>query len=283
MNQSLQTTPSTTINPIEVAKILEHLITEPEAVYAAKRKDNLSSHALAEFRTCPLLFRNRQLGLLPETDSSAFLLGRAVHTLTLEGCDEYRQRFAVGGPINDKTGKPFGRDTKAFAEWAMACGKPVLSHDQAEMVERMAEAVQQHPVASRLLGKGVAERVIRQQYAGIACQCRLDWVHPELGLVDLKTCDDLTWFESDARRYGYAFQMAFYHAMLRQAAGVSVPVHLIGVEKREPFRCGVWIMSEQVLDHAEQENLAAMRRLEICIRDKVWPTNFEEVRVFDYL
>lgn len=260
-----------------------YLTKESEDVYQTHRKDHLTSHALADFRSCPQFYKRKQFGLIPESDSSAFLLGRAVHVLTLEGCDEYRHRFAFGGPINEKTGKPYGKDTKAFAEWAIACGKPALSNEQADLVERMAESVHLHPVASRLLGKGVAEGVIRQQYAGISCQCRLDWVHPELGLVDLKTCDDLTWFESDARRYGYAFQMAFYHAMLRQAAGVSVPVHLIGVEKREPFRCGVWIMSEQVLQHAEQENLAAMHRLEICNRDNVWPTGYEDLRTFDYI
>jgi hypothetical protein len=38
--------------------------------------------------------------------------------------------------------------------------------------------------------------------------------------VDLKTCDDLTWFEADSRRYGYAHQLAFYRAVLKKALGI---------------------------------------------------------------
>ena len=59
--------------------------------------------------------------------------------------------------------------------------------------------------------------------------------------MDLKTCDDLTWFEADARKLGYLHQMAFYRAVLAQVLdGLLVPVHIIAVEKKEPFRCGVW-------------------------------------------
>lgn len=263
--------------------LIEILLREPETIYRAKAKENLSSHALADFRACPLLYRQKQLGLITESESTAFLVGRAVHTLSLEGRDEYRQRFAVGGPINDKTGKPYGRDTKAFAEWAQLIGKPALSNEQADLVELMALAVHQHPVATRLLGEGMAEGVARLQYAGVPCQGRFDWVNPNLGLVDLKTCEDLSWFESDARRFGYDNQMAFYRALLREITGVVLPVHLIAVEKKEPYRCGIWLMAEAVLDHAEQENLAAMRRLEHNQKTNVWPTGYEDVRVFDYI
>jgi hypothetical protein len=104
--------------------IPSQLIDEPEAVYAAKRADHLSSHALADFRKSPWLYRKKQLGLIPDSDSTAYLLGRAAHCLILEGQDEFDARFAVGGPVNPKTGRPFGRDTKAFTAWQAEIGKP---------------------------------------------------------------------------------------------------------------------------------------------------------------
>lgn len=262
---------------------LSCLLQEPDALYRAKAAINLSSHALADFRACPLLYRQKQTGEIPEADSTAFLLGRAAHVLTLEGRPAYAARFAVGGPINEKTGKPYGRDTKAFNEWAAACAKPVLSQEQADLVEALADNVQRHPVAALLLCEGIAEGVVRRQYAGVPCQGRFDWVSATFGLVDLKTCDDLTWFEHDARRFAYAHQLAFYRALLREACGISVPVSLIAVEKRAPYRCGVWRLTDQVLDAAERENLAAMRRLEMCRQNDEWPTGYEEPRVFDYL
>lgn len=65
----------------------------------------------------------------------------AAHTLILEGRHRYESEFAVGGPINPKTGNPFGSGTKAFAEWAEEIGKPVLRDDQAALVEHMAATV----------------------------------------------------------------------------------------------------------------------------------------------
>jgi len=41
--------------------------------------------------------------------------------------------------------------------------------------------------------------------------------------------------------------MAFYRAVLAQATGQVVPVHIIAVEKRPPFRCGVWQLDEGAL------------------------------------
>lgn len=262
--------------------LLDALITEPDPVYRQQAKHHLSSHALADFRSCPLLYRQKQLGLIPESESTAYLLGRAAHVLTLEGRAAYEQQFAVGGPVNPRTGKCYGRDTKAFTEWAAELGKPVLSDSQAATVEDLAAAVGRHPLAPLLLADGQAEGVLRLPYGGHACQGRLDWVSPEWGIVDLKTCDDLTWFESDARRFGYAFQMAFYRALLREACGQSVPVHLIAVEKRAPYRCGVWRLGDGVLDYAERENLAAMRRLSECQQQDVWPTGYEDLRTFEY-
>lgn len=37
--------------------------------------------------------------------------------------------------------------------------------------------------------------------------------------------------------------MAFYRAVLREATGETVPIHLVAVEKNEPFSTGVWELS----------------------------------------
>ncbi len=148
---------------------LRFLIREPADVYHAKAKDFLSAHALNEFRRCPLLYRKKELGLVPERDTAAYLIGSAAHTLILEGRERYQREFAVGGPINPKTGQPFGSQTKAFAEWAAQQSKPVLSDAQAALVEQVAAAVRGHVFARELLAEGVAEGVVRCEYAGHRC------------------------------------------------------------------------------------------------------------------
>jgi hypothetical protein len=112
------------LRPSEIAKkgldasinlIMAAVFREPAERYHASAKEFLSSHALAEFRRCPLLYRRRRLGLIPDRDSTAYQLGRAAHTLILEGREAYEQGYAIGGPVNPRTGQPFAAGTKAAA------------------------------------------------------------------------------------------------------------------------------------------------------------------------
>jgi len=256
---------------------------EPAEVYHARRGECLTSHGLAEFRSCPLLFRRKELGLIPDRDSHAFLVGRAAHTLILEGRARFEADFAVGGPINPKTGQPFGSGTKKFAEWAEKRGKPVLADTDAATVEHMAASVREHLFACELLDEGVAEGVVRGRMGGVLCQARLDWVNPKegRGLVDLKTSDSLDSFEWHIDAFKYLHQLAFYRALVAQACGIVLPVHIIAVEKREPYRCGVWQVAPRCLDAAEAENGRAIEELIRCRETGVWPTGFESLRLYD--
>ena len=127
----------------------------------------------------------------------------------------------------------------------------------------------------------IAEGVVRTRYAGVPCQIRMDWFDLSVGIVDLKTCDDLTWFAADAKRYGYLYQLAFYRAVLAAVIGVYVPVHLLVVEKKEPYRTGVWKLDPDALQVAQRENEAAIAWLQVCQTRDVWPTGYEDVRIFD--
>ena len=241
---------------------LNLLTAEPAEVYHAQRGRFLTSHQLLDFMKCPWLHHKKTLGLVEDSESPAYLGGRAAHVRILEGSEAYETAFALGGPLNPKKNKPFGANTKAFSEWAEAQGKPVLSHEQVQLVEQMASGVNMNQAACDLLSCGRAEGVLRAEYCGVPCQIRIDWLHPNRGIVDLKTCDDLTWFTSDAKRYGYQHQMAFYRAVLGRALqGLLATVHIITIEKKEPFRCGVWRVSDDTLAIAQRENEAAIRRL----------------------
>jgi hypothetical protein len=262
---------------------LGFLVRETPEVYHAQSARFLSSHRLADFRRNVPLFRKKELGLVKEEDRPAYLVGRAAHTLILEGRVAYETEYAFGGPINPKTGAPFGSRTKAFQEWAEAQGKPVLDDEQAALIESMYAAVRAHEHAVALLADGIAEGVVRAEYCGMPCQVRIDWLNPARGIVDLKTCDNLDWLELDARGFGYAHQMAFYRSVLACVIGLVLPVHLVAVEKREPFRAGVWRMGEQVLGIVRKENEEAIERLKACRDRDHWPSGYEDIRVFDWI
>lgn len=262
---------------------VQDLIREPADVYHAKAGEYLSSHLLAEFRHNPLLFHKKELGLVQDQDRPAYVLGRAAHVLILEGREAYEQAYAFGGPINPKTGQPFGSRTKAFQDWAEAKGKPVLDDDQAALIESLSASVRAHKHAAALLADGVAEGVIRAEYCGVPCQARLDWLNPESGIVDLKTCDNLDWLQMDARSYGYVYQLAFYQSLAAALTGERLPVYMIAVEKREPLRTGVWRMSEEVLGLAQKENEESIARLIACREKDEWLSGYEDIRTFDLI
>ncbi|MDR1492022.1 MAG: PD-(D/E)XK nuclease-like domain-containing protein [Planctomycetaceae bacterium] len=253
--------------------------TEPADVYHAKAKEYLSSHQLIEFMQCPYLYQKRRAGLIDEKEPSAFLIGRAAHALILEGYEEYESQFAVGGPVNPSTGKPYGVATKKFIEWQESQRKPVISQEKAELISAMNSGVRMNPYAVELLQNGRAEGVVRADYCGVPCQIRADWFNPDYGIVDLKTCDDLRWFESDAKRFQYHHQLAFYQNVLDQAIGRLMPVYIIAVEKKEPFRCGVWQISSETLLFARAEIEAAIERLKVARMNDQYPTGYEELRI----
>ena len=265
-------------------KNTDFIINEPAGEYHDRSRGGefISSHMLAYFRESPALYRKKIQGLIAETESPAFTVGRAAHCLILEGRAAFDRDYIVAdGPVNPKTGEPFGAKTKAYAEWVASQEREVVSGKDYGFLLKLQTSVWLHPAASELLTSGVAEGVVRTEYCGVPCQIRMDWFSPESGLVDLKTCDSLRWFESDCRRYGYILQLAFYRAVIREETGVTVPVHIVAVEKNEPFSTGVWKLTGEVLDQAEMVNRAALERFRACCATGMWPTGYEEVRIID--
>jgi len=196
----------------------------------------------------------------------------------------FDRRYTVtDGPVNPKTGEPFGRQSRAYCDWAAKQGREIVSGREFEFIRKLETAVRLHPLADELLTGGVAEGVVRAECRTVPCQIRMDWFSPHNGIVDLKTCDSLGRFEFDVRRYGYLFQLAFYRAVVREAAGGIVPVHIVAVEKNEPFSAGVWKLTADVLDRAEAINAAALNRFRLCRESGVWPTGYEDLRLIDDL
>lgn len=264
-------------------------LTENENAYHARSKSGemMSSGMLKKFRACPFAYRQAVIGETKEKESAAYRFGRAVHKIVLEGTEAFNKSYAIGGPINEKTGKSYGVGTKAHDEWLAANGynrDQVINDDEADTLITMANMVRRHPEADAWLDYGWPELVARAELCGVPCQVRLDWLtHDADGnflIVDLKTTDDITWFLSDSRRYEYPHQFAFYRDVVQAAAGIAAQFAVISVEKKEPFRVGVWNVPMEVLDQYSAENRASLEYFKACQVADNWPTGYEEVRQF---
>ena len=255
---------------------------------AARDGKFLSSHLLGDFRKSPLLYKKKMNGEIEPTESAALAIGRAVHVLVLEGRAKFDEEFIVSsGPVNPRTQEPFGRMTKAYREWAAAQRLPVVSGEEFNFMLKLRESVWAHPVARELLDDGIAEQTVRTQYCDEPSQIRPDWYRGDYNgrpaIVDLKTAADLTYFEGDARRFGYPGQLSFYREVLRVASGgeIEADCYLIGIEKCEPMRCGVWKLTDGILQACTAENERAIAELRECRRCNCWPTRTEDLRILD--
>lgn len=258
-----------------------------EATYHADSPSRyMSSHQMAQFRASPFTWHQYATGKLKKPESPALAFGRAVHCHTLESREEWERRFCVSdGPINARTGLPFGRTSQKFQDFLKTQTKEVVTTVEYEQIQAMSEAVWSHKDAHELLAKGRPEGTIRiEDYYGLAVQARYDWFSPDYGIVDLKTTgDDLSWFEKACHDFGYAFQMSWYRGLLEHVTGEKFPVYMIAVTKTAPYIVGVFKYSEDILDQAEAENLKAIKEFLACRESGIYPTRFEETKLISRL
>lgn len=260
---------------------------EDENIYHQRSRtgETISAGMLREYRLCPAFYQQLVTGVSKRTDTDSWRFGRAAHAAILEGEQGLLKKFAIGGPVNPKTNKPYAIGTQAHNAWMEENGSRHVHAINAEEYARirlMAESVRKHQSAASLLRNGFPEIVITSEHQRLPCQARLDWWNPDCGIVELKTCDDISWFESDARKFEYFHQLAFYRDVVATASGLLPAVHVIAVEKKNPFNCGVWSAPEYLLDFFSEINRKCLADLRESRSSNNWPTGYEEVREFNF-
>lgn len=252
-----------------------HLRDIPFAEYVALDAVNWST--LKALRDSPLHYRHATTHARPDTAS--LMLGRAVHTATLEP-----SRFADAYAVFD--GVRCGKEYDAFK--ASAGARTILNQREADLAIEIADAVQNHPLAAPyLVARGDAERSIvwNDSATGLRCKARPDLLvrtDDGLCLVDLKTTRtvDPRMFGGAAARLGYHCQLAMYADGL---ATIGLPVDkvvIIAVENTAPYDVGVFVLTDDVMQCGREEvygsatetgllpRLARYRELDI------WPGRF---------
>lgn len=243
----------------------------------------LSSTMLREFAACPAAYRDILAHPERRRRSDAMRFGRAAHKLILEGDAAFRNAFRVDGPFNAATGKHYAAASAAFSRWLDENGldrNDVITRGEYEIALRLRESAHRHREISSLLGEGWAERSARAVFDGVPCQIRIDWLRPDGIAVDLKTVADIARFETDARRFGYLQQFAFYRDVAAAAGAGDLKMAAIVIEKKPPFRAGVWRFAAETLMPYSARNRLAIASLRRCRERNVWPTGYEKTRAF---
>jgi hypothetical protein len=209
----------------------------------------------------------------PKPPTAEMLLGSAFHTYLLERPRFETEYVVSDGPINPKTGFPFGRETKAMGEWIAQQAKPVVCGTDFQRLRAMAERVLYNEQARVILEAGEAEVSLTWDMAGKTCKGRMDWLAEGGNLFcDVKTTRSANpkSFARDAANMGYFMQMAFYADGYERITGKrAVPV-IIAIEKEEPYACAVYVIGEAGLTLGRDQYQEALRRLAEAEKAGTW-------------
>lgn len=245
-------------------------------------EDYHSNKALGSGDIAALLKNARGFQMRQDTarkDTAALRLGRAGHCLTLEGADVYHDRYAIGGPLNPKTGRYYGSDTKAFEAWAAEQGKPRLSAEEDKLATILRDAVLENKDAVDAL-TGEHEVSYRASLDSVSVQCRCDSIDEGRGIItDLKTTESLDKFLTSVYSRRYFVQAAHYIETVRAVTGLSCQFLFVAVEKNPPYAVGVFELSEEYLDRGAHERHKALGVYRKCQAEGAWPRDQDGVQL----
>ena len=260
----------------------------------------LNFHSLWDFQRDKKLYAAGFYAVKETTD--AMRQGTQFHQIALEGEDVFHQHNAIWiPPVNEKTGKPYGADTKAYAaareEWEKENpGKTGYTEEEYQTYSAMLDALGNHPYAGGYLfpadegAEYASELKFKGEYApGWFAKGSIDRYDPEIGILDLKTCAEIERFDgyetfSKTCIYGgYIEQLAFYQIMFselidpRGNQGEYIPVTIIGIEKKEPYRVAVCQPDEETQEAARERIRALLVEYAEAVTTQNFPSKYDEI------
>lgn len=197
----------------------------------------------------------------------AMQLGTCLHALILEG-----KKIFVALPESAKGNSNAAKAVRA----AFAIeheGKIILSADDAEKVERMAESVRNHAGARAILDLGgESELPIFWNENGLEMKGKIDRTNP-LGVIDVKTTKDasLPEFSKSVYNFFYHLQAAHY---LAGAAANGLPADdfiIIAVENEAPYCTALRKIDHVSIMEGEQERQELIAKYLKCVEKNHWP------------
>lgn len=214
----------------------------------------------------------------PQKQTRALIEGEAFHTYVLEP-DLFQKTFVVEPHFSGKG----ARESRANFELNNQ-GKKIISLECFQMVSGMKDAIERHPIARKLLSKGIAERQFNftEPSTGARCKIKPDWtaqIENKNILVDLKSTEDASprAFGVSAAKYRYHVQGAFYSdgANLN---GLNVDSFIfIAVEKTPPYLVNVFYLDELDTDLGRRTYIQDCKTYLECKELNEWPGYDEKI------
>ncbi len=238
---------------------------------------------LVDTRTMPARFSHlRAMGQSPAHCLAAFQDSRSYDSMAC------RIGSGVHAMLFDQPCVTYGavRRSKAWDAFQLEhTDKLILSVKEHARSRAIADAVKQHPIASRILfGPDVThERTLIWEQLGRARRTTPDAFNKSM-VCELKTtkCSEPGRFVRDATFRGYAAQIADQVAAVEYATGVRPrEAFIVSVESVAPYVVTVLQLTERALDRGAAQCRAWLERLIVSEQSNMWPGYSLAIEPFD--
>ena len=248
-----------------------------------KAIDAINNSRLTRLNKCPAA------ALVAQEETPSLLLGRAVHTLVLEGAEVFQKEFAIAPPCDKRTNA--GKDRWASFQ-ADNLDKQILTMDDGERVEAIRNAVFTHPFAKEILSEGRSELTIvwDDEETDLKCKGRIDWIPSgnKRVIAELKTTRDASTkgftrscLNEEYGGYGYAKQAGMYIDGSMKATGeVFDSFIFITVETEPPYRTEVHVMDMRFIEWGYLEYRRLLYLEAKCRKEGYYP-HYQEASALD--
>lgn len=202
-----------------------------------------------------------------DDDNEAFAIGAFAHAMILAP-ESISENFIITGKIDRRT-KEGKAEADALARRASLSGARIITDEQAALATAMAEAVQNHPVASALLSHAKHREItIITDIVGRPAKGKIDALaHKERTaltpgatiVIDIKTTAsaDPREFAASAAKFGYFHQAAWYRRLVEAEyghGGTLVDDYvIIAVEKNAPHLVAVYRVPPVAIEVADRK------------------------------
>jgi hypothetical protein len=180
------------------------------------------------------------------------------------------------------------KEARSWRDEQTERGVTVFKQDAIETVERMVEAVREHPVAGRLLAEpgkaqvgmfGVFETGLDEAIECLKVNCcerkgLIDWLPDTTPvIVDLKKCRDASkaGFRRQIGQLRYDVQAAYYRDLYRDITGETRAWQWICVEDQAPYAVAVYQLDTESLDKGSSTWQSWVRQWMVCEDTDSWP------------
>jgi len=242
----------------------------------------LGSHILIDYINNQKLWKRKYIdNAIESKESEALKKGTAIHRCVLEKGARFVDDYTVGYPINERTGKEYGAETKVVQEYlaGLPKDKPFISNQEIADILKINSIVEADDWSNDAIKNGLCERTIKAKYEGIDCHIRIDCFNPHHGIIDLKKTRSASGFLRDADKFGYWISAGFYSKIYEIKTGEKPPFIWLVVEDVEPFELVKYELDRSHLEYAQRLVESAVLEFKESIKNNSFLTGREGINI----